>query len=201
MATPANSLPTLTPADLQDPTLFRLNNILQLYFGKTANIYQPGITTTLGADLVVPSITASDQAMVPTDPDTLITLATAQALFGASSTRQVLTTSQNTTSEQVVQPINTSSGSSSSGTGLAITIIYTLSSNTSIPAPATSPTGTMYKIKVTQNSTGGYTISWASVFKLASVDITPYANKSTIFSFTRFSDGNLWADSNPVREV
>jgi len=56
------------------------------------------------------------------------------------------------------------------------------------------------KYKFTQDHVGSHKITWPAVFKAASVDISPYPGKVTIFSFSAFPDGNLWADADPVRQ-
>jgi hypothetical protein len=96
----------ITQQDLQDPTLYKLNQILnQVLLGPLSQLYAPGQQTTLGATITAPNVLASAQSMPPTNGNTLITLATAQALFGARTTRTALATGTAPSITENVQPV------------------------------------------------------------------------------------------------
>lgn len=110
--TPSSPIPQIKKSDLDDPTLFKLNSIFKLIWGKEAAIYQPGADTTLGANLTTPHFYASGQAQPPTNPTELLTRASGDALYGSKTQRTALVTGVNPTTSETVQPVTQSGGSS-----------------------------------------------------------------------------------------
>lgn len=54
---------------------------------------------------------------------------------------------------------------------------------------------------VTQDATGGRTITWAAKFKLVGTVINEGANKRTVFEFVAAADGNLYLVAPPHLEA
>lgn len=77
------SFPTFTQADLQDPSLSRLNTGLQFLASQIAYLQGGTGPITLKNVITAPGYLAEDDG-VPTNPDSLLTLGAAQTLFGSS---------------------------------------------------------------------------------------------------------------------
>lgn len=60
---------------------------------------------------------------------------------------------------------------------------FTLGGNTTFDAPTNVQRGTMYSVKITQNGTGGHTLSWHSNFKFGSHSGTPTATANAVDFF------------------
>lgn len=163
MPSGGSQIPQLTPQDLQDPTLFKLNQVLGLIAGKVSDIYNPGQETSLGATLTVPAVIAGTQSTTPTNGNTLITLALAQKLFGAATTRTALATGSAPGITEIVQPISGGGGSSSASTSAPFTVVdKTLSANATISTPTPTLVGQGLAYFIRQNGTGGFITTWSS---------------------------------------
>jgi len=69
-----SSFQPISPADLKDPTLFKLNNELQLMYNKISALYGGG-SISLGASITLPGLYITGQAQPPTNLQSALTLA------------------------------------------------------------------------------------------------------------------------------
>lgn len=85
MATGASSLPSslplVTPSDLQDPTLWRLNTNFQSIYTKLAAIYGGAGALSLPTSLTLPVLSLTSGSAVPSGPSNVLTLGAAETLF------------------------------------------------------------------------------------------------------------------------
>lgn len=88
-STSANTVPTLTLQDVQDPTEEKLNRILQFLAGQIASIQGFNGVSAFASKITAPDFFATNTG-VPTDPNQLLTLAAATALFNPNQQRNSL---------------------------------------------------------------------------------------------------------------
>lgn len=105
----------LTPADLKDPTLFKLNNDFILLWNKISAIYGSGGNVSLGANITMPMAYVTGESQPPTNLQALLTLGAANQLYAPNTTRSALIFGTTTT-----QPLPGSGGGTSPSSGLTI---------------------------------------------------------------------------------
>ncbi len=84
-----SSFQPISQSDLKDPTLFKLNNELQLMYNKISALYGGG-SISLGASITLPGLYITGQAQPPTNLQSALTLASGNALYAPSTTRTSL---------------------------------------------------------------------------------------------------------------
>jgi len=141
MASPGNNgFFDLSQKDLQDPTLFRLNNDFRYLWSKQGLLLTPGGQPAFPVTPSFRRVLVTQQTTPPTDGNELLTRASADALYGPAAQRQALLTGaypQGGTTQ--IQPLPSGGGSST-----VIQSINLYGTHAARPLPGTVATGIFY---------------------------------------------------------
>jgi hypothetical protein len=207
-----NGYSDLSQADLQDKTLWKLNTQLRFIYGKIGTFFTPGNQTTYPSTPTFQSLLLSGQTQPPTDPNAVLTRASADALYGPTVQRQALTTGAYPQSNgsiieiNPVQPIPT--GGAGAGPtpptpptpGQATILKVLLTAPTLITTSAVPSDGSLLAVLVTQDATGHHSIGWNAIFKGAITAIPGTPNTTNVFWFVGVS-GSWWNMAMPVLQI
>lgn len=186
--------PKVLQQDLKDPNLWRLNRNFDDLYGKVVALYGGAGPIKVADVVTAPGFSIPSQTITPTDPSAVLTLGSALRLFSPENIRKALVsgsfqTQPTQTFPSQPLPGGGSGGGGSAGSGTGGTLSVTLSANTTITTLPPSADGDILTVFVTENATGGYTITWdAAAFQagtLTAIDTRP--NKTTVFTFVGLS--------------
>lgn len=172
----------IVPKDLEDPTLFRLNSVVDLIQNQIARTQAVSQPFSFGNHITAPKISIPQTKPPPAGSDEVLTRRSADLLYSPTTIKQAL---QDKTWQTVPSlpfsggPTTGSSGNSAIG-GVVIEE-QTLVANTAITS---SSTGGILVKALQQDGTGGHTITWdAAVFIGADTGILTTANSYAVFLF------------------
>lgn len=176
----------LTPRDLSDPTLTRLNSTIGFLYSQLARTQ--GITGDFTFRLLRAKSAKSEVTTIPTDEHELLTLGAAQKLLNSDVVSVAV-------KKYVVSTIPASGG----GTDDVLDI--ELTADTPINSPVGPPSeGDRLVVIITQDAVGYHQITWDSNFQLATVEIATEPLKNSLFSFIGRSDNKWWPIAAPFLE-
>lgn len=184
---------TIKWEDLQDRTLYRLNQILSFIGSQISSTRNNGrFTGTATFDAIKTKLSSTRPAQ-----DDVVAWGTIERFLSPASTRQAFITNNwfGNPSRPVVQ-----SGGGSSGTGdnRFTNMNVTLVANTTIASPYTPGESDFLTIFVTQGA-GPYTIAFDATFAAGVNTNIPAENGvTTVFQFRGQSDNLWWLISAPV---
>lgn len=194
----------LTLNDLQDPTLFRLNQSIRRLYGKIGTFFIPNNVQSYPTVPTFQTVKASSQATPPSDPTEFLTRGSADQLYGPTAQRQALLTGSypgangSQTEQSTIQRLPPSSSSGGGGTGAAgILKVIIAASPTNINSPGTPSDGQLLAVFISQDGAGHHTITWDAMFKGAPVNISGTPNTTNVFWFVGAS-GLWWLAGVPI---